>query len=402
MIWLRRLAVANLGVVLLLGLGNVVLAVMAIARGHSDSIYWAAFPALPLGMLLASVGALVVSRHPTHRIGLGICLVTTLAMASTLFDTYAFYGLRSDPGSLPGAAGAAWLYEWMWIPAEMPLLTFFFLLCPDGHLLSPRWRLVAQLVGLNLVLLTLAFALHAGPLPTYPEVDNPFGLNSLQRVTELAQGIGILLLIPSVLLSCASMVLRFHRSRGVERLQLKWFAAAAAGAGLLSLVAYVVGEAFDLGDEVWTYALPPIIALVIVAAGIAILRYRLYDIDRIINRTLVYGLLTAGLGLTYFGLVVGLQALLRPISGGSDLAIVLTTLVVAALFLPARRRVQHAVDRRFNRRAYDAARTIDAFSARLREQIDLDTLRYELLSVVDETMQPAKASLWLRAVELRQ
>jgi hypothetical protein len=191
------------------------------------------------------------------------------------------------------------------------------------------------------------------------------------------------------------MIQRFRRSQGIERMQLKWFVASAIGALLLFLAAWAIAIGQE-SDVVWDYAITFAILLVALSTTISILRYRLYEIDRIINRTLVYALLTATLATIYFGVVVGLQSLLRTLSGGTDLAIALTTLLVAALFLPARQRLQQIVDRRFNRRAYDAALTVDAFSARLRDQIDLDTLRYELLAVVEATMQPAGASIWVK------
>jgi hypothetical protein len=190
------------------------------------------------------------------------------------------------------------------------------------------------------------------------------------------------------------LIIRFLKSRGLEREQFKWLA---FSAGLLAFSLPLSGSAqFGIVSKFANITFGAGLLTLPISVGIAVLRYRLYDIDRIINRTLVYAVLTAGLGALYFGVVVGLQALLRPLNGGNDLAIVVTTLFVAALFLPARHSVQQIVDRRFNRRAYDAALTVDVFSTRLRDQIDLDTLRYELMAVVDETMQPVRTSLWLR------
>jgi hypothetical protein len=216
-------------------------------------------------------------------------------------------------------------------------------------------------------------------------------------VLEVVVAVGFFVFVSMLLLSFLSLVIRFRRSHGVERQQLKWFVVSTVAA--LSFFV-VIGPLVELAGVTTPDALYlALMALVPISVGVAILRHRLYDIDRIINRTLVYGLLTALLALTYFGFVVGLQAALQPVSGNSKLAIALTTLIVAALFLPARRRLQSAVDRRFNRRTYDATRTIEAFNARLRQEIDLDSLRYELLAVVDETMQPAGVSLWLRTPE---
>jgi hypothetical protein len=230
-----------------------------------------------------------------------------------------------------------------------------------------------------------------GPLELqHSQAENPFGVQGAAWLYDL----GFLSFAATLVAASSSLLLRFHRSRGDQRQQMKWFFFAALLMSLATVAGIFLEDTY--GEVVWMpfylllfFGLPA-------AIGIAILRHRLYDIDRIINRTLTYGLLSGVLAGVYAGLVVALQALLRPVSGGSDLALAVTTLIVAAMFLPAQRLVQRTVDRRFNRRTYDTARTIDAFNARLREQLDMDTLRYELLAVVDETMQPAAASLWLR------
>jgi hypothetical protein len=196
------------------------------------------------------------------------------------------------------------------------------------------------------------------------------------------------------LAALASVVVRFRSARGEERQQLKWFTFVVAAE--LVLLPGLGSVAEQVAPEVGVVVFPVSISLIPLAIGLAVLRYRLYDIDRIINRTLVYGLLTVLLGATYIVSVFGLGQLLSPATGESALAVAASTLVVAALFQPARRRVQAAVDRRFNRRKYNAAMTIQAFSSRLREQIDLDTLSTELLAVVDQTMEPARVSLWFR------
>jgi hypothetical protein len=322
-----------------------------------------------------------------------MCLTGLLGSLTSLADGYATYTIVTNPGALPAARLAAWVVAWIWIPTALPAITLLFLLFPDGKLLTRRWRLVAifDLAIISLVLFCVAF--RPGPFEDFPQVINPLGIGKDGGVLDILAVVGLILLAPAIALSAAGMVVRFRRSTGPERLQFKWLTAAAIFAG----VAFIASIALAFVNvSVFAYAIAPIFAAVPVSVGLAVLRYRLYDIDRIINRTLVYGLLSALLALIYFGLVVGLQAAFRPVSGSSNLAIVLTTLIVAALFLPARRRLQTAVDRRFNRRAYDAARTIDAFSARLREEIDLDSLRYEMLAVVHETMQPAGVSLWLR------
>jgi hypothetical protein len=231
--------------------------------------------------------------------------------------------------------------------------------------------------------------------PPFDRYDNVLGVNGFHFGAELTFLFMTLFAVLGVV-AAADMLKRFLRSTGEQRQQFKWFAFV-AGWVPPAMVVYIVVTIAD-ADSIYLLdpTFPILLTSVAFAIGIAVLKYQLYDVDILIHRTLVYGALTSGLGAVYFGLVVGLQALLRPFNGGSDLAIVATTLVVAALFLPARRRVQSVVDRRFNRRHYDAARTVEAFSARLREQIDLDTLRGELAAVVGDTMQPASASLWLR------
>jgi hypothetical protein len=251
-------------------------------------------------------------------------------------------------------------------------------------------------IGLGIV---CALTLQPASLPLSGR-PNPLSLGASDGVSNMA----FLVLVPFSVLGVVSLFRRWRSSGQTERAQLKWF----FGAGvtvmvMFLLLATVMGGEDDGGvvDDVSSLFIVLAFWALPTATVVAVTRYRLYDIDRVISRTLTYGVLTAGLATMYFGLVVGLQALLRPLSDGSDFAIVATTLIVAALFLPARRRIQDAVDRRFNRRAYDSARTVDAFSARLREQVDLDTLHHELLGVVNETMQPARASVWLRAREVR-
>jgi hypothetical protein len=356
-------------------------------------------------------GVLIASRRPDNWIGWLFCAIGFFWLTLFLSSAYATVALDYERGSLPGA----WVNEWVWIPAVATPVTYPLLLFPNGKPLGKRWALAAwtAAVATSLaVLITMTTPRELEELarsnPDLQGIDNPFGIGipHFEQVAEGVLGFCTLLIAFSALAAAASIVIRFRRARGIERQQLKWFAYAAsllAAFFLLNVLGYAVSEEDLGGVTISEETVEASGALTIaglfglpLAAAIAIVRYRLYEIDRIINRTLVYALLTAGLAVTYAGVVVALQALLRPVSGGSDLAIVVTTLVVAALFVPARRRVQDAVDRRFNRRAYDAARTVETFSARLREQIDLDTLRYELLAVVDNTMQPARVSLWLR------
>jgi hypothetical protein len=307
------------------------------------------------------------------------------------------------PGWLPGVRWVAWIGNWIWVPAH-GCVALVFLLFPNGQLLSPRWRPVAwSAVGATAVLL-LAAAGYPGPLEVgrlppedeaLPGFDNPLGVAALGPVLA-----AMVVAVQAIeVLGIASLALRFRRSRGEERQQLKWVAYAGLFYGLLTVV-LVVGHASALIPEegtLWLDVLDYATALgLLIAIAVAVLKYRLYDIDRIINRTMVYGLLTAMLGLCY---VAGSLLFVLVAGAGSNppsWLVAAATLVAAAVFRPARRRIQATVDRRFNRRRYHAARTIEAFSARLRDEVDLDTLSAELLAVVDWTMEPTRASLWLR------
>jgi hypothetical protein len=338
------------------------------------------------GVSAATVGALVASRRPRHRVGwLLVALGLSLAASGFTFS-YTRYGLVARPGVLPAAGYLAGFANGA-VFLSLSLTGFVLLLTPTGKLPSPRWRWWARVQVAALVVAFLTSALAPMPLyPEYPEIGNPLGVAALaDGPLTAAFPVGALLILAGLMAGAVSLLSRFRRARGLERLQLRWLAwgaALAAVALLVALTALVVE-----GDSVVLQAAVGIcVALLPLATGAAILRYRLYDLDRIISRTVAYGLLTVLLGLGYVGIVLGLGRLLPQ---GSSLA-------VAAVFQPARRRIQAAVDRRFNRRRHDAGQTIAAFSARLRDQVDLDTLTAELLTVVDQTMQPTQASLWLR------
>ncbi len=359
-------------------------------------------------LAFALVGALVASRRPGNRIG-WISLAVGLCLAlSGVASEYAIYALLSQPGSLPGAKLAAWLGEWTWVPSVGLMGTFLVLLFPDGRLPSCRWRAVAWLAMAAMIFSGLSLAFLPGPLRETPGIAlaNPFGIEATRSILKLVETAGFFLLPLCFVASAVSMVLRFRRSQGVERQQLKWFVSAAA---LLAVTfATTVVASFFVGDLSGRSA--PSLALKVaqdittltfvglpVAAGIAILRYRLYDIDRIINYTLVYGSLTATLVALYFGSIVVFQRLFVVLTGEkSTLAVVASTLAIAALFNPLRRRVQGFVDRRFYRGKYDAAKTLAAFNARLRNETDLDALRKDVVGVASRTVQPEHVSLWLR------
>ncbi|MGH3088927.1 MAG: hypothetical protein ACRDSJ_16615 [Rubrobacteraceae bacterium] len=336
------------------------------------------------------VGVLLVSRLPRNPVG-WICLFIGLNLMFYLAADLLAYPLMARPGSLPTGEYMAWFVNWLWVPAVGLLGTFLVLLFPNGRLPTRRWRPVAWISGAVLVLYTPSLAFFPGPLIETPDVINPVGIEPARSALVATIGVLDVLLPLCFVASAASMIVRFRCSVGEERQQLKWFASAAA----LLAVSFPLVIVFYSGpiEDFMTL----IFASLPIAVGIAVLRHRLYDIDVIINRTLVYGSLTLLLAGTYLGSVVFLQYVFRSLSGqDSQIVIVASTLVIAALFVPLRRRIQSFVDRRFYRRKYDAARTLGEFSKRLRDETDLENLSEDLVSVVRETVQPAHASLWLK------
>jgi hypothetical protein len=341
------------------------------------------------------VGAVIVAHRPGNAVGWIFSAIGLLSSAGVLTMEYAEYALVTRQGSLPGAALAAW-FSWWWLPILGLIFIFTLLLFPTGRLPSPRWRPVAVAGGLAIATVTVLGAVQPTLKLQNEEVylPNPVGVAGAPDPETGALGAVLLGVLGACMVaSVVSVVLRFRRSQGVERQQLKWFTYAAALILLAQLVTMTVLPEGVASDVLFGLS----IAFVPIAAGVAILRYRLYDIDRLINRTLVYAAVTAVLGAVYAGLVLALGWLFGGVGGElPSWAVAGATLAVAALFQPARRRVQALVDRRFNRRRYDAARTVEAFSARLRDQIDLDTLSAELLAGVEQTVEPTTVSLWLR------
>jgi len=342
------------------------------------------------------VGTLVSSRLPGNPIG-WICLTIGLSfMLAGAADEYNEYALQTRPGFLPGAEYMAWLENWLWVVPVVLIGTFLPLLFPNGRLLSGRWRVMAWLSGAVLISLSISEAFAPGPLAEAPDVTNPLGIEFARDALALVNGVFLLLPLCFVA-SALSMILRFRRSVGEERQQLKWFASAAALLAITFPFGLVLSSRYFADFVTLTFAGLP------VAVGIAILRYRLYDIDRIINRALVYGALSVSLAAVYFGSVVALQYVFRALTGQeSQLAVVASTLAIAALFVPLRRRVQGFVDRRFYRNKYDAHKTLEAFSARLREETELDALTSDLAGVVRDTVQPVHVSLWLKPAAQRK
>jgi hypothetical protein len=374
-----RLAWSLAGACVALVLSSLVL-LLAVSHAGDVSQYY--YEDAAVAVAFALLGAVVAAHRPDNPIGWLFLAIGLSGALGVVSNEYVNYTLATAPGTLPGGPVAAWLSAWTWWPAYglVPLVLLIF---PDGRLPSPRWRWAAWLAAGGVAVMTLGIAASTldDPVQFALSEEEPGGLPAL------VLAVSVIAAAVSFLAALVSLVLRWRRAWGNEREQLKWV----AFTGALALAANLVLQIFQLPG----LGLVGVV-LVPVGAAIAILRYRLYDIDRIISRTLAYGLLTALLGMVYVAGVFGFGRLLNPGGQPSELAVAASTLAVAALFQPARRRVQAAVDRRFNRARYDAARTVETFSARLRDEIDLDTLSTELLAVINQAMQPTRVSLWLR------
>ena len=370
-----------------------------------------------LSLAFPTVGALVASRRPENPIGWIFCGTGLLYGVQAFASGYADYARLGHTGSLPGEELMDWISGWIGVPV-LPLAgVLLVLLFPNGKLLSRKWQPVVWIAACGSAMLALGAALDPGSLLFQPTFDNPLGFGgdigklgpSASRpadpkinaggIVEILVRVGFFFVLVSWLFAVAAMITRMDQARGAERQQLKWF--------VYTVVLLVVGFlaallGFGQHSVAWNLGIAAFNFLPI-AAGIAILRYRLYDIDVVINRTLVYGVLTAALALVYVASIVLLQGLFRALTGGnSQLAVVASTLAIAALFVPLRRRVQAFIDRRFYRRKYDIATTLQAFNVRLRNDVDLDSVADDLVEVVNETMQPTHVSLWLRPPERKR
>jgi hypothetical protein len=347
------------------------------------------------------VGALIASTRPENPIG-WICLAAGLFWMLIVVN-------GSIPGSAPYPVIIDALFQWTWVPPVGLLGIYMILLFPDGRLPSRRWRPFAWFAGAVMILTSVAVTLSPGPLEDHPGISNPLGLEVHSIVAQVLTGAPVLLPV-CILVSALSLVWRYRHSGGEVRLQIRWVAFAASCVGVAYAVTVVSGiflapetSTNEQAPPLWLALLQDAVLIsyagVPIAVGFAVLRYRLYDIDLLINRTLVYGSLTAMLVALYFGGVATTQAIIQALTGREELpqiAIVASTLVIAALFNPLRRHIQSFIDRRFYRNKYDAAKTLEAFSIKLRDETDLDSLNTELLSVVRETMQPEHVSLWVR------
>jgi hypothetical protein len=372
--------------------------------GRGDLVQLTVRDTLPLllaSVSSATVGAVLVSRRPRHPVGWLLLGLGGSIIGLGAASDYASYTLLAGGGPLPGARWAALFADTGWIlwPAA---IGFVLLLTPTGSPPSPRWRWWVWLTAAAPLAYMLAEALQPSPLdPPFGSVVSPLALpvpagGPADRLLLVVDWAAALVTQLALLAAAGSLVVRFRRARGVERLQLRWVAMAAVLAGVAAALV-VAGTVTDT-EALWLWATAADVVVLPLAVGASILRYRLYDLDRILSRTLAWTALTLVLGLAYAAVVLGLGRLLPE---GSSLAVAAATLAVAAAFQPARRRVQELVDRRFNRRRYDAARTIAAFSARLRQQVDLDSLTAELLAVTEQTVQPTAVSLWLRPAPRR-
>jgi hypothetical protein len=344
------------------------------------------------GAAYATVALVLALRRPDNPLHWVLRVIGLSLAGLSAAQAYPLHP-AADPGLV---VVASWLASWLYLPGVVSAFTLLPLLFPSGRPPSRRWSPVLWLALLLLIVGTGAEMFAPGPLWDHAPVDNPYGIggpvgDAMTRVHDIFAP----LLLIAVVLSCAAFVVRFRRSRALERAQLKWFAyvLAIAFVGLaLTGLLFVLGWRFEFIINAYLVAL----GALPVTIGVAILRHRLYDIDVLVNRTLVYGATTATLLGLYAAIVLVALTLLRPVTQGSELPVAVSTLVVASLMHPVRRRIQTAVDRRFYRSRYDAARTVDALAARMRDEVDLDAVRRELVAVARDTMQPAHASLWLR------
>ncbi len=380
-----------------------VVAAIVAGRGTADE----AFIALTVGYAL--VGTLVAAREPRNAVGWLLLGIGISFGAQAAADAYI---AGEDP--LPGRTAVAWFAAWAWYFWIYLAALVLPLVFPTGRVSSPRWRWVLRMAMASLALSVVGEAFKPGALDvdTSDVIDNPFGVGgALGRLLTYGSNVADFLVAAGIVLGGVQIVRRLRGARGRERQQLTWFAyvgGLALVALSLAMVAALAEPYVEEGDAPtwmlvtgavgWFGALFLIAVGIPAAVGVAVLRHRLYDIDVVIKRTLVYGSLTAVLVVAYLGLVLTFRLVLQPLTGESDLAVAASTLAVAGLFRPVRARIQAGVDRRFFRARYDAAQTLESFSARLRDQLDLDALGTDLGSVVRHTMQPAHVSLWLREV----
>ena len=363
--------------------------VLAISDGSSLGLGAGVF-IWAIAVVFGVTGGLIASRHPRNPIGWLFLVASVSAGVGNLAGAYAEHYVATGNGPAELAGAAAQYGELSWMPFILLPSTFLLALFPDGHLVSRRWRPVAWISAIGMAGGFVVEGLHAGPISDHPQLTNPFGVDS--PFLSPLDGLSLLLIGIGMIGSSISLIVRFRRSHGEQRQQIKWLALA----GVVAVVTISIATpAYDLlGSDLANALMMSAVMGLPTAAAIAILRYRLYDIDVVINRALVYGALTALLAGTYLLSVLLLQLVLETLTQGSGLAVAASTLAAAAIVRPARARIQAVVDRRFFRRKYDATQTLASFAARLRDQVDLDAVQSDLRAVVAETMQPNQVSLW--------
>ena len=388
----RRLAIATwIASMAMIAVGITLLVLVPEGRAPAGATLGDALPVLPLPLVAAAVGVLIGWQRPGNRIGALLSLLGLLPAFEFLMGGYAAFGLFSGH-PLPLANVAAWIFSWT--GAAIGLVAYMLLFeFPDGPLPLRRARIGMACGVTATFIFWLALAIVPGPLFNMAGVRNPFGLAGQEALVIALVGTAGVLFPMTIFLGASTVRERYRRAERRERLQLKWFlagtAVAIAGAVISAPLATIDFGLAKIGLVLAVSAIP-------VAIAIAILREHLYDIDVLINRALVYGATTAGIAVAFFGGIVVLQTILRPLTGGSEIAVAASTLASVALVQPLRVRTQAFVDRRFYRERYDAARTLDAFTSRLANEVDLDMVRRELVAAVRETVQPAHASVWLR------
>ena len=389
-VWLASMALA---------LGATVLLVSTLSTAVPNS--WGFRGAAQLAAVTAgSVGAIILRRQPLNAIGWLFAVIGACFAVEGFVIEYTIAGALAFPGRLPLVREIGWSLTWIWLPSTGSALMFLPLLFPTGRPLSARWRPVAKLGAISLVLFGVALALTPGPMLQATYLTNPLTVTGVDPsvFTQVVQPIALIPFGLAILLSLASLVQRFRTSNGEARQQIKWFAFAASVLGAIFAVYIAVylllpgslpAKALEVGVVAALLGLP-------VAAGTAILRYRLYEIDRIISRTLAYAVVTAVLAIMFAAIVLGLQAVLSAFTQRNTLAVAVSTLVVAALFQPIRAQVT-AADQRFSRSRYDAERTVASFADRMRDQVDLGELRGDLSRVTFDALHPARVGVWIRS-----
>ncbi len=391
----RRLSLAAFTASSVMLLASIPVSALVHDRVQGAAGFSLIFLALPVA------GVLIARRQPGNRIAWILLAIGIVGGLGSLTEPYTTYGVALHPGALPGAGVVAAINGALWVPVIGITGTYLILLFPDGRLPSPRWRPVAWVSAITMGILVATFIFSPRGFEQNRKVRNPIGIDAMEPVLPLALRY-VLPVLPLCMLACAvGLVMRFRRSRGVERLQLKWLATAAALVMSIYLILMLISWYFEnLTDDRYPRWLDTMdnvailtFVLIPVAIAVAVLRHGLYGIDRLISRTVGYAVITGTLLVVYVSFVT---VATRFTPSGNSPAVAASTLAVAALFQPLRRRVQAVVDRRFNRARYDADRTADAFTRRLREEVDLEAVRSDLLRVVHDTMQPASVGLWLR------